>query len=351
MHTKSDKNRLDWIQAIRGIAALLVALFHVRYLFNYEKLSMGDILFGSGAIGVDLFFVISGFIMVYTTKNNTKPIDFISKRIIRIFPVYFVASIAYVLIFNGIESFLDFSFVHYFIKSVFFYDSNPILYVGWSLNYEMYFYLVFGLMLFFRDYSFLFTISFFILSVIIVPIVFQIKFLHPYLNIMVNNRILEFLAGMIIAKIYQLGYRLPKFMSIFLLVISFVFWLYVYFFLKSPNDSFYMWGSSSALLIFSLMMFNSYVSIKVNRILIFFGNISYSMYLWHAIVAGIMFAEFQKQDLIEYNFIFISLFMAVSTLVSYISYLLIEKKICNFLKVNYEKKTNQVQRNNFFAHK
>lgn len=58
------------IHYIRGIAALLVVLFHFRADLNkvYSQQDLGDLLFGSGMSGVDLFFIISGFIIVLSTK-------------------------------------------------------------------------------------------------------------------------------------------------------------------------------------------------------------------------------------------------------------------------------------------
>ncbi|EPC6795507.1 acyltransferase family protein, partial [Escherichia coli H30] len=61
------KNELKSIQILRGLAALMVVLYHFRTVLNYDNVRMGDYLFGKGFIGVDLFFVISGFIMAYTT--------------------------------------------------------------------------------------------------------------------------------------------------------------------------------------------------------------------------------------------------------------------------------------------
>ncbi|HEG2001851.1 TPA: acyltransferase family protein [Enterobacter asburiae] len=60
------------IHYLRGIAALLVVLFHFRDKLNnvYTQKDLGDLLFGGGLAGVDLFFLISGFIIVYSTKKK-----------------------------------------------------------------------------------------------------------------------------------------------------------------------------------------------------------------------------------------------------------------------------------------
>ena len=61
--------RLNNLQILRGISALLVCCFHFREEINFEYLKLGDILFSRGSIGVPIFFVISGFIMTFTTKK------------------------------------------------------------------------------------------------------------------------------------------------------------------------------------------------------------------------------------------------------------------------------------------
>ena len=63
------KNTINSIQALRGIAALLVVGFHYREALNLTFPTLGDTLFINGAIGVDLFFLISGFITFYVANN------------------------------------------------------------------------------------------------------------------------------------------------------------------------------------------------------------------------------------------------------------------------------------------
>ena len=69
LKTQNHMNKkLQNLQVLRGIAALLVCCFHARIILNGET-NYGDVFFGRGGIGVPIFFIISGFIMVYTTKT------------------------------------------------------------------------------------------------------------------------------------------------------------------------------------------------------------------------------------------------------------------------------------------
>ncbi|MEM8322497.1 acyltransferase, partial [Morganella morganii] len=89
----ANKKNLDYIQALRAIAAMLVVLCHARDFLKgteYEKIAHN--LFWPGAFGVDLFFIISGFIIVYTSYNYNKndTLKFIKKRFLRVWPLYFI---------------------------------------------------------------------------------------------------------------------------------------------------------------------------------------------------------------------------------------------------------------------
>ena len=88
-------NKLLNLQVLRAIAALMVCCFHLQY-FLMDK--SGQVLFPNGWIGVQVFFVISGFIMYHSNKKDNihvknRPFNFIKNRIIRIVPLYFLVSL------------------------------------------------------------------------------------------------------------------------------------------------------------------------------------------------------------------------------------------------------------------
>lgn len=141
------------LQILRGVAALLVVGFHARPVMDIPADSWLDSLFSMGYAGVNLFFIISGFIMCYTTDSRTKPLKFIGRRLVRIAPLYWLL----LLFHKGLRSLTD----PQTYLSMFFIplspQSPPFLgyatwMVGWTLNYEMFFYLVFFLSLFFGKY-------------------------------------------------------------------------------------------------------------------------------------------------------------------------------------------------------
>lgn len=159
--------KLQSIQALRGLAALLVVFFHIRSLellaISENGLSEQGWLGGvitNGYMGVDLFFVISGFIMVFVTREGgTGPrqaADFLFARATRIYPVWWAFAgfmAVYMIAVHGLSGHgqgwgaisRTQPLVPYLVKSFLLTPQPefPILGVGWTLVHEMYFYLVF----------------------------------------------------------------------------------------------------------------------------------------------------------------------------------------------------------------
>lgn len=165
--------KLQSIQVLRGAAALLVVLYHARSLEMTGIASAGSLekplingLFASGFAGVDLFFVISGFIMVWVTEATRNgpatSSDFLFARLTRIYPVWWVAAalgLLYavisgeLLLFDvqqGLKTPGGNTEINYLLKSFLLVPQEefPILAIGWSLVHEVYFYIVFALILF-----------------------------------------------------------------------------------------------------------------------------------------------------------------------------------------------------------
>lgn len=148
-------NRSRNLQVLRGVAALLVFVLHS--MFIEQKYGRGVQVIGAvgwlGSIAVDLFFALSGFIMISITagrfQNRAYAVRFGLERIFRVYPTYWVISLPVLVLYllrpdmvnsaqggkvNLLESFLLLP------QSIL-----PLLAVGWTLVHEMYFYLVFAL--------------------------------------------------------------------------------------------------------------------------------------------------------------------------------------------------------------
>ena len=94
----SDRLRLNSVHAIRALAALLVATLHILSRENLEPDSILPHWLEYARIGTDLFFVMSGAVMVYATSARThnagQAVSFLYDRLTRVFPVYWIATTA-----------------------------------------------------------------------------------------------------------------------------------------------------------------------------------------------------------------------------------------------------------------
>jgi exopolysaccharide production protein ExoZ len=146
-----DRSHRLWsLQYLRAAAALLVVAHHARNpragLYN----PLSDLQFGQA--GVDIFFVISGFVMYAMSRDECVAV-FIRRRIVRIVPMYWIATLLILALRFGRYSLSDPAFDAHIAKSLLFiphysyeYPAEiwPYVIPGWTLNYEMLFYAIFG---------------------------------------------------------------------------------------------------------------------------------------------------------------------------------------------------------------
>lgn len=156
---------LESLQYLRGIAAMMVVYYHS--VVQIDEVMGIRVLPMAGSSGVDIFFVLSGFVMWWTTRGRpTKPGDFLLRRAIRIAPLYWI----FTLLAAGIALFLPqlvrstrFDALHVAASLAFVpwwnplvpHDDpialTPIIVPGWTLNVEMAFYVVFAIALHVRE--------------------------------------------------------------------------------------------------------------------------------------------------------------------------------------------------------
>ncbi len=154
MTVESSRGDIASIQFLRGVAAVMVVLVHIALQLG----RLGTPTFEAGWLlaGVDIFFVISGFIMWVSTARNPErgALDFMRNRIIRIVPLYWTLTlgmVALLVIAPQIFQSARFDVVHTW-KSLLFIAARhptvdalwPVIVPGWTLNYEMFFYVLFS---------------------------------------------------------------------------------------------------------------------------------------------------------------------------------------------------------------
>ncbi len=160
-------SQIESLQIARFLAALMVVLDHTKLIGGPVASKLGLPFYFpqiDGRFGVDIFFIISGFIMVHISSERDRwtqsPMSFAINRFARIVPVYYIATLLYVLLFlgaaisHGHSSDLRWTFIEYVQSFLFlpYFDHatrmpQPVLSQGWTLNYEIFFYALFALAL------------------------------------------------------------------------------------------------------------------------------------------------------------------------------------------------------------
>lgn len=313
------------IQILRAIAAILVVAFHTvptakSYNLSTDFFYKIDIW---GAAGVDIFFVISGFIMVYIQINKKrKPLDFIKDRLERIVPLYWLLTISFsalLIILPNVFRVWTFDTTT-LIKSLFFISylkegSNPLLFVGWTLEYEMLFYIIFGLSIFLKDIRYSIFISILTLSFMTI--------------IGLNNIVMEFCYGMIMGLIFN-KYKLKISKTICLTLITLGFYLLTLNWNEFIPRSL-AWGIPSLLIFIGFL----YLKPIKNSLLDLLGNASYSIYLVHVFSILICYRIFSKIGHINFKYtneLYVIICIIVSVIVGVLVHLIIEKRLIQLVK-------------------
>lgn len=291
-----NTNKLESIQALRGLAAMLVVMFHFRTDLALT-FPVADRAFGCGSIGVDLFFMISGFIAFYVTHNENNGLkssrEFMIKRLCRILPPYiiatlFVAGKSWEAWQITLQSFL---FLPRDFTQIAPYFGYAKLNVGWTLNYEFIFYTLCALAVLTKKLKFI-SLTFLIIGLVAAPYhlngfhgdLASINYgYHGYLAIATNGMMLEFLAGIFAAHL-SLNKTLIRSKNTWrvAIVISVTYFIYVVAGLSSGlGNGRYGFASASFILLLSLTGYEARFGIKPPAFLTAIGTISFSVYLMH----------------------------------------------------------------------
>ena len=155
---KSDPTERDQaatihsIQMLRAIAAALVAIFHSHQAFaarvSTPWFAHEKYYFEFGAVGVHIFFVISGFIMVITScaRGSYDVRAFFRRRLVRIYPIYWLCALAYLAVHAAIGRPYQISWEGIAGALTLWPGlASSIIGPAWTLSFEMYFYVCFGL--------------------------------------------------------------------------------------------------------------------------------------------------------------------------------------------------------------
>jgi peptidoglycan/LPS O-acetylase OafA/YrhL len=285
------------LQVLRLLAAVMVVIGHVLDILrrgHVEGLSpITDPTRVPWHSGVDIFFVVSGFVMYFLMAGRfgepgvTR--QFLWRRLVRIAPLYWIFTIltlATMLIIPGQmnNNIIDlghvvasFAFIPWPAPSG---DLTPILSVGWTLNFEMLFYGVFALALMFPRKIGLSLLAF-IFALLILNTQFGYRDFPP-LTAWGFPIILEFLFGIGLAALYLGGVRIGLWvrltmagLGVGLLILA------GHLALDGFDVRWYAWGIPGTLIVAAFVLGQDFSDTRLTRILVVGGNASYALYLSH----------------------------------------------------------------------
>lgn len=345
----SPSSRILPIQYLRAVAAMMVVWHHsagqvpgVGHVFTARF----------GTSGVDLFFVISGFIMVMTTSGRAiTPQEFFVRRLIRVAPIYWILTTLLVVLALAAPSLFRTTVLTWdsVLQSLLFIPHVspshpgrvwPVLVPGWTLNYEMFFYAVFAISLAFGP-------RLWVMGGTLVALALAGFMLGPFTNAIAQTYthaiLLEFAAGALICHLWMNGrMRLGLVPSVVAIVIGAA--------LLVQRRTEFLEGNFTTLAGASLVVMGSLQERFMrwhNRLLLTLGDASYSIYLTHIFTLGALRGPWVKMVPVSNTLASASAFMvvalALSALVGWLAFRCIEKPLLDRLNAAWRSRRSRAQ--------
>ena len=328
------------IQLLRYVAAVLVVITHATGTYSEKILALGGGHYWfMGQCGVDIFFVISGFVMAGTvTRLSGHPYayrEFSLRRVVRVVPLYWLAlslkialalALPYLVSHSKIE-------IPYLLRNFFFVPVKnnddaylPVLTVDWAIIYEMFFYLVILISLFLK----LSLLKYVSLTFVSTAGLFFLNNSSDWtvLNYFTNPVILEFCFGVsayhLVDK-YQFSWsRLTTYLVLL--------WLYCLWLsdLQTLRYRFIPWDCAAFLIVLGVALAESWFRTGFARQSCKLGDASYSLYLFHPFLVPLV-VILLKVCGVSSVLVTVVLFIIISTLVANVLYLWHEKPLTHYL--------------------
>lgn len=330
------RKKINSIQLLRGFAAIAVVLHHIAghlkvtrhlYLFNdYARI---------GFAGVDLFFVISGFIIHFTSKsylnNPNKLGEYWKKRIVRVYPIYWIITLCIFLsqfilpklnqsaalnIGYPMEEWT--AYLKTFMLFPIHFAINP---VSWTLSFEMFFYFMFSLLIISKRLWFIpaCVLLFSCWHTFIEQYQHQ-HFGYNYYNFFLSSYNIEFFLGYLLFIVYDknlitFSTRQAYFGVLFSMSVVAIFGYDVI-----DGDyykRFLTFGLSSVVLLYSLLQLESQQKLRIHSFWISLGDASYVIYLIHFPMIFFMnkLLQLGHIDLNNQHIIYYSYFIGITVVI------------------------------------
>lgn len=332
------------IQILRFVAAMLVVLMHtIEAITLRSGVSGTGHLWLGGSAGVDIFFVISGFVMAMSTSEistgGSKRLSaawiFIKRRLMRIAPLYWFYTLLKAAMVLALPSLALRSSVdpEHLLASMLFIPATspwglvqPTLPVGWTLNFEMLFYGVFALSIALGMARIRFALLAFLM-------IFFAGYLFPDavpLHFYAQSLVFEFILGMGIAHVFQNYRHLAPVAGLMFLLIGLVFMFGIGW--SDSADRLSTWGAGAALMVMGAVWLEPWTARSPMTLqLSFLGDASYSIYLSHTFVVPAAVLVFNYLG-IQNGLIIIPATCLIVIFSGCLSYVWLERPMTRYLK-------------------
>jgi peptidoglycan/LPS O-acetylase OafA/YrhL len=331
------------IQALRAIAALFVVAHHAfeTWTLRINPEAPGFVWI-NGASGVDIFFVISGFVMVTSSRrllsDPCPALTFMRHRIVRIVPLYWLlTSLKVLLVFWFADLVLRSSLdPDYILRSYLFIPVvdgaghfRPLLPVGWTLTYEFLFYALFALALGLAIDVLHILIPAFALIVVLAVVRNES---WPAWTVLFSTIVMEFLSGVALARKIGRGWSLGPPVAWVLMLSGFA--LIAILPEGSENMRVVYWGLPAFAIVAGAVSLEARFGRRLPAVLLSLGDASYSIYLIHGFalpVLGVGIAALHWTGLGSKVFTIIaSLVVGLTT--GWFTYALVERPMLRWMK-------------------
>ena len=330
---------LNNIQFLRGFAAFLVAIYHALPRFKAMDLhsSIFEGIAQFGYIGVDVFFVISGFVMALTSAKKVQSPQsswlFMKKRFLRIYLGYWPIFFLTLFYFSAIDS--DILVNKKLLQSFFLVNANMfdlLIAPAWSLTYELYFYVIVAVLLFSKKIK-----PLAVFGLILILVVFK-----SFIIDLGANRVIDFFFSTLLLEFIS-GYLLFHF-SHSLIKTSFLRLAFIAAIVALAFGVYFNRGYGfTRVLTFGVFAFSLvwiFVILEKNKIFIVkglfkkIGDSSYTLYLSHTILLYAFYKSGLESYFVQHNLALIGFIGALIfiLLISYIFYRLIEQPLYRFMR-------------------
>jgi exopolysaccharide production protein ExoZ len=295
---ESQSRKIISIQVCRGLAALLVVLAHIHGIEKNHFASNRLHLFGYGDIGVDIFFVISGIVIASVTTGRfgspRNAATFLYHRLARIFPIFWIFT-TLTLLANWIAPPTGTHPRPFGLVTSYFLIPNRLpmlLFQGWTLSFELYFYLVVTLLLLLPRRIAPWLLALWGIAIVALKIYIGLS-PSPIVQLLTNPAILEFFAGCVLFQIFRRSRLHPAAGVIFLaasllLLVEIILHYDFVSIVNHPWQRPLLYGSFATLFLLGALELERTQLIRYLPFFVSIGDWSYSIYLSHVLVLGLI---------------------------------------------------------------